>query len=102
MQATDHTVRTRLKRISLEDSTVNMSDHSTGTNSGALSNVSTPSMTFDLSQYTLPPPPDLGVAVVIDNGSELCKAGFAGDDAPRIVLPCVVGKFLDTQVCMAI
>lgn len=24
-------------------------------------------------------------AVVIDNGSGMCKAGFAGDDAPRAV-----------------
>ncbi len=31
-------------------------------------------------------------AVVIDNGSGLCKAGFAGDDAPRSVLPTVVGR----------
>lgn len=31
-------------------------------------------------------------AVVIDNGSGLCKAGFAGDDAPRAVFPCIVGR----------
>ena len=31
-------------------------------------------------------------AVVIDNGSDMCKAGFAGDDAPRIVLPSIVGR----------
>jgi actin-related protein len=30
--------------------------------------------------------------VVIDNGSGMCKAGFAGDDAPRCVFPSVVGK----------
>ncbi len=24
-------------------------------------------------------------ALVIDNGSSMCKAGFAGDDAPRAV-----------------
>ena len=29
---------------------------------------------------------------MIDNGSGLCKAGFAGDDAPRIVSPSVVGR----------
>jgi actin-related protein len=31
------------------------------------------------------------VAVVIDNGSGLCKAGFAGDDAPRAVFSSIVG-----------
>ncbi|RKP39546.1 actin family [Dimargaris cristalligena] len=30
-------------------------------------------------------------AVVIDVGSGTCKAGFAGDDAPRSVMPTVVG-----------
>ena len=27
--------------------------------------------------------------LVIDNGSGMCKAGFAGDDAPRAVFPYV-------------
>lgn len=31
-------------------------------------------------------------ALVIDNGSGMCKAGFAGDDAPRAVFPSIVGK----------
>ena len=31
-------------------------------------------------------------AVVIDNGSGMCKAGFAGDDAPRAVFPTLVGR----------
>ncbi|TYZ66812.1 hypothetical protein PybrP1_010686 [[Pythium] brassicae (nom. inval.)] len=31
-------------------------------------------------------------AVVIDNGSGMCKAGFAGDDAPRAVFPSIVGQ----------
>jgi len=31
-------------------------------------------------------------AVCIDNGSGLCKAGFAGDDAPRSVFPTLVGR----------
>ncbi|KAJ2922971.1 hypothetical protein H1R20_g14137, partial [Candolleomyces eurysporus] len=31
-------------------------------------------------------------ALVIDNGSGMCKAGFAGDDAPRAVFPCIVGR----------
>lgn len=29
--------------------------------------------------------------IVIDNGSGMIKAGFAGDDAPRAVFPNVVG-----------
>ncbi|XP_060576248.1 actin, cytoplasmic-like [Ruditapes philippinarum] len=31
-------------------------------------------------------------AVVIDNGSHLCKAGFAGDDAPRSIIPPLIGR----------
>lgn len=31
-------------------------------------------------------------ALVIDNGSGMCKAGFAGDDAPRAVFASVVGR----------
>ncbi|KAH3761450.1 actin, cytoplasmic 2 [Pelomyxa schiedti] len=31
-------------------------------------------------------------AVVIDNGSTMCKAGFAGEDAPRAVFPAIVGQ----------
>ncbi len=31
-------------------------------------------------------------AVVIDAGSSLCKAGFAGEGAPRVVFPSVVGR----------
>ncbi|KAF9470883.1 actin 2 [Pholiota conissans] len=30
-------------------------------------------------------------ALVIDNGSGMCKAGFASDDAPRAVFPSIVG-----------
>ena len=29
-------------------------------------------------------------ALVVDNGSGMCKAGFAGDDAPRAVFPSIV------------
>jgi actin-related protein len=29
---------------------------------------------------------------VVDNGSGMCKAGFAGDDAPRAVFPSIVGR----------
>ena len=31
-------------------------------------------------------------AIVVDNGSGMCKAGFAGDDAPRAVFPALVGR----------
>ncbi|KAJ7340888.1 actin 1 [Mycena olivaceomarginata] len=31
-------------------------------------------------------------ALVIDNGSGMCKAGFAGEDAPRAVFPSIVGR----------
>ena len=30
-------------------------------------------------------------ALVLDNGSGMCKAGFAGDTAPRAVFPSIVG-----------
>lgn len=30
-------------------------------------------------------------AIVIDNGSGMCKAGFAEDDDPRAVFPSIVG-----------
>ncbi|XP_070579531.1 actin, cytoplasmic-like [Ptychodera flava] len=30
--------------------------------------------------------------LVVDNGSDTCKAGIAGDDAPRVVFPSVVGR----------
>eukprot|EP00035_Acanthoeca_spectabilis_P001569 m.81135 g.81135 ORF g.81135 m.81135 type:complete len:377 (+) comp10976_c0_seq1:103-1233(+) len=31
-------------------------------------------------------------ALIIDNGSGMCKAGFAGDDAPRVVFPSIIGR----------
>ena len=31
-------------------------------------------------------------ALVVDNGSGMCKAGFAGDDAPKAVFPSIVGR----------
>ena len=31
-------------------------------------------------------------AVVIDNGSGMCKAGIAGDDAPLCCFPSIVGR----------
>ncbi|KAL3861205.1 hypothetical protein ACJMK2_007257 [Sinanodonta woodiana] len=31
-------------------------------------------------------------AVVIDNGTGMCKAGFAGDDVPRAVFPAITGR----------
>jgi actin len=35
---------------------------------------------------------DQAAAVVIDNGSGMCKAGVAGDDAPRASFPSLVGR----------
>lgn len=35
--------------------------------------------------------------LVIDNGSGIIKAGFAGDDAPRAMFPCVTGRPRGTQ-----
>ncbi|XP_033098856.1 actin-5-like [Anneissia japonica] len=35
---------------------------------------------------------DEDTAIVIDNGSGMCKAGFGGDDAPRAVFPAIVGR----------
>eukprot|EP00587_Corethron_hystrix_P000392 CAMPEP_0113318572 /NCGR_PEP_ID=MMETSP0010_2-20120614/13091_1 /TAXON_ID=216773 ORGANISM="Corethron hystrix, Strain 308" /NCGR_SAMPLE_ID=MMETSP0010_2 /ASSEMBLY_ACC=CAM_ASM_000155 /LENGTH=378 /DNA_ID=CAMNT_0000175909 /DNA_START=97 /DNA_END=1233 /DNA_ORIENTATION=+ /assembly_acc=CAM_ASM_000155 len=32
------------------------------------------------------------LALVIDNGSGMCKAGYAGDDAPRSVFPSIIGR----------
>jgi len=39
-------------------------------------------------------------SVVIDNGSGCCKAGIAGDDAPRSHFPNVVGipKTLNVKI----
>ncbi|EGC40048.1 hypothetical protein DICPUDRAFT_74418 [Dictyostelium purpureum] len=31
-------------------------------------------------------------ALVIDNGSSMCKAGFAGDEAPKAVFPSIIGR----------
>jgi len=31
-------------------------------------------------------------AIVVDSGSGMCKAGFAGDDAPSAVFPSIVGR----------
>ncbi|XP_067679763.1 uncharacterized protein [Haliotis asinina] len=48
---------------------------------------------FDFSSDYQPPTMDDDVAaLVIDNGSGMCKAGFAGDDAPRAVFPSIVGR----------
>jgi len=35
---------------------------------------------------------DEQTALVVDNGSGMVKAGFAGDDAPRAVFPSIVGR----------
>ncbi|XP_030381702.1 actin-85C-like [Scaptodrosophila lebanonensis] len=35
---------------------------------------------------------DYGAPIVIDNGSGMCKAGFAGENTPRSSFPAVVGR----------
>jgi len=50
------------------------------------------------THYHSPPPTHIIMAdeevaaLVVDNGSGMCKAGFAGDDAPRAVFPSIVGR----------
>jgi len=40
-------------------------------------------------------------ALVVDNGSGICKAGFSGDDAPRGVFPSIIGRPKTSNVsCM--
>jgi len=41
---------------------------------------------------------DENAALVVDNGSGMVKAGFAGDDAPRAVFPSIVGRPRHTGV----
>lgn len=31
-------------------------------------------------------------AVVIDNGTGMCKAGVAGEDAPQTSFPAIIGR----------
>ncbi|KAJ8364001.1 hypothetical protein SKAU_G00128320 [Synaphobranchus kaupii] len=54
-------------------------------------------VTADQSDSVKPPHPSSAMeeeiaALVVDNGSGMCKAGFAGDDAPRAVFPSIVGR----------
>jgi hypothetical protein len=44
------------------------------------------------SQQPLEQMDEDAAACVIDNGSGMMKAGFAGDDAPRAVFPSIVGR----------
>ena len=39
-------------------------------------------------------------ALVIDNGSGMVKAGFAGDDAPRAVFASIVGRAKYIVCCL--
>uniref|UniRef100_A0AC35F695 Actin n=1 Tax=Panagrolaimus sp. PS1159 TaxID=55785 RepID=A0AC35F695_9BILA len=53
---------------------------------------------FKASQHLLSPNvtlqqiPNYNKALVVDNGSGICKAGFAGDDVPSAVFPSIVGR----------
>ena len=35
---------------------------------------------------------EANTAVVIDNGSGMCKAGLSGEDAPKCSFPSIVGR----------
>ena len=37
-------------------------------------------------------------ALVLDNGSGMCKAGFAGDEAPHAVFSSIVGRPIHTAM----
>lgn len=41
-------------------------------------------------------------AIVIDNGSEMCKAGFSGVEAPIAVLPSTIGRPKQKVKCIII
>jgi len=41
---------------------------------------------------TQPTQEEDAITVVIDNGSGVCKVGFAGDDSPRAAFPALVGQ----------
>ncbi|RUS20313.1 actin family, partial [Endogone sp. FLAS-F59071] len=41
---------------------------------------------------------DEAAAIVIDNGTSLCKAGLAGDDSPRALFHSVVGRVRSQQL----
>jgi len=53
---------------------------------------------FFLFQKTNMSDDDEVQSLVIDNGSSIIKAGFAGDDAPRTVFPSIVGRPRHTGV----
>lgn len=40
--------------------------------------------------------------LVIDNGSGMCKAGFAGEDAPRAVFPAIIGRAKHLEVMIGV
>jgi actin-related protein len=46
-----------------------------------------------MQEGTESPPP-----LIIDVGSGMCKAGVAGEDAPRVVFPSIVGRPMSTVV----
>ncbi|XP_037680471.1 actin, cytoplasmic 1-like [Choloepus didactylus] len=39
-------------------------------------------------------------ALVVDNGSSMCKAGFAGDDSPQAIFPSILGHLQPQYVRM--
>ena len=66
------------------------------------SNKSSPMLSYESrNQYQPTTPDDDGVStLVIDNGSGVIKAGFAGDDAPRSAIPTIIGRPKHQVVCI--
>ena len=40
----------------------------------------------------------MATTLIVDNGSGMCKAGFAGEDAPRVGFPSAVGRLAQQGV----
>ncbi|KAF8388449.1 hypothetical protein HHK36_027121 [Tetracentron sinense] len=56
------------------------------------------SLNFSFDGVSLVCPVDEVSAIVIDLGSHTCKAGYAGEDAPKAVFPSVVGSIDQMEV----
>lgn len=44
-------------------------------------------MAFQAPELLAPPPPESGAVLVVELGSQYVRAGFAGEEAPRVVIP---------------
>ncbi|KAM7347527.1 uncharacterized protein ACRADG_007094 [Cochliomyia hominivorax] len=50
------------------------------------------------SDHELPPQPTRNTVTIIDCGSSVIRAGFAGDEAPLVSIPTIVGKSMSDNV----